>query len=258
MKPSKLQLTHLFACPQCKTPLFPIKLKSKCLRCGFRYWKSGGIWHFLKTGDARTQTSAIHYDAIHKKSFIGPDDGSYEILGSFARGNRAVDIACGDGRIETLAPETVGVEFSLNALKNAISRGVKHLVHADAQALPFTDNSFDVAICAGSLEHFVDPQSAVNEMARVASIQILTVHKKLPFPLSLGERVLTNLGRVTHQPIERPFSRQALMGLLRKAGLHTVFEGVWTLPVNYGKAVSYLPQLSGLPSCHFVVSIKRK
>jgi SAM-dependent methyltransferase len=38
---------------------------------------------------------------------------------------------------------------------------------ADAAKLPFEDASFDRVTCLGSLEHFVDPQAAAREIARV-------------------------------------------------------------------------------------------
>ncbi|MCA9926734.1 MAG: class I SAM-dependent methyltransferase, partial [Anaerolineales bacterium] len=37
-----------------------------------------------------------------------------------------------------------------------------------AESLPFADEQFDVVSCLGSLEHFVDPLKALQEMVRVA------------------------------------------------------------------------------------------
>ncbi|MBI4058002.1 class I SAM-dependent methyltransferase [Candidatus Microgenomates bacterium] len=195
---------------------------------------------------------------MHKKAFGGPNDGSYEILAAIARGNRTVDIACGEGLLERLAPETVGIEFSLNSLKKAKKNGSKYLVLADAHALPFKDNAFDIAICAGSLEHFPNPQKALKEMARVSRIQVLTVHRYPPIPFaSLFFTVVTNVLRLVHQPIEQPLSYQKLENLINKSGLHIVFRGVWTLPINYGRPISWLPEFKNLPSCWFVISIKK-
>ena len=36
-----------------------------------------------------------------------------------------------------------------------------------ADALPFADRSFDASFCKGALDHFDDPQAAIDEMARV-------------------------------------------------------------------------------------------
>ena len=40
------------------------------------------------------------------------------------------------------------------------------LQEANAEALPFVDESFDLVFCRTSLHHFADPQRAVNEMVR--------------------------------------------------------------------------------------------
>src|SRR5258705_1109967 len=42
------------------------------------------------------------------------------------------------------------------------------IVEADAQALPFADQSFDYAICAHVLEHVEDPERMLRELMRVA------------------------------------------------------------------------------------------
>lgn len=251
-------LEKYFACPRCKTPLIAVEQKGKCKKCQFDYKKTDGIWHFLYLAKSKTNVSLKQYNFMHKKYFGGPQDGSYEILASIARGNKTIDIACGEGIIETLAPETVGVEFSLNALRKAKANGAKYLVLADAHTLPFKDNAFDIAISSGNLEHFVNPQLAINEMARVSKIQVLIVHKQLPIPFaSVAYDLATRLLKIKHQPIEKPISQKSLEKMLQGAGLHIVFKGVWTLPFNYGRVIKFLPELNNIPSCSFVISIKQ-
>lgn len=254
----RLKLEDIFICPRCKTATQPISLKGKCKNCGFAYKNLNGIWDFLYIPEKKTQVSRKEYDLMHKKDFGGPMDGSYKILASIARGNKTVDIACGEGIIEKLAPETVGVEFSLNALKKAKLNGAKHLVLADAHALPFRDDAFDVAISSGNLEHFADPQTTINEMARVSKIQVLTVHRYPPLPFApLIYDLMTKIFKIIHQPIEKPINQKSLEKMLQKAGLHIVFKGVWTLPFNYGRVIKFLPELNSIPSCSFVISIKK-
>lgn len=251
-------LEKYFACPRCKTSISSALPKGVCPNCNFRFKKIKGIWYFLYLAEDNSKTSQAEYNDMHKKEFGGPQDGSYEILASIARGNKTVDIACGEGLIEKLSPETVGVEFSLNALKKAKVNGAKYLVLADAHALPFVDNAFDVAISSGNLEHFANPQLAINEMARVSKIQVLTVHKQLPIPFALlAYDFATRLLKIKHQPIEKPISQKDLETMLTKAGLHIVFKGVWTLPVNYGRVIKFLPEFKNIPSCSFVISIKK-
>src|SRR3989338_10495727 len=140
---AKIELEKILACPKCKTPLKTKNQRGKCPKCKFPYEKVDGIWHLLYVKDKTTRSSQKQYDDTHLNTLKGPSDGSYEILASFARGKKTVDIACGQGHIEKLAPDTVGVEFSQNALKSARKKGAKHLILADAHNLPFKNNSFD-------------------------------------------------------------------------------------------------------------------
>jgi len=255
----KLILNNIFACPRCKTAIKANYSRGICRKCKFIIKKLDGIWNCLYISNNQSKKSLKQYESMHKEEFGGPQDGSYEILSAIARGNKTVDIACGEGIIEKLAPETVGVEFSLNALKKAKANGGKYLVLSDAHALPFQDNAFDIAISSGNLEHFADPQTAINEMARVSKIQVLTVHRYPPFPFaSLFYDLITKIFKILHQPIEKPISQKSLEKMLQIAGLHIVFKGVWTLPANYGRPIKFLPEFKNIPSCSFIISIKKK
>jgi len=251
-------LETILACPRCNKPIIPKRTIGICVKCKLSFRKTKGIWHFLYVKNKETKASLEKYNIMHQEQFGGPNDGSYEILASFARGNRTVDIACGQGLIERLAPETVGVEFSLNALKKAKANGAKYLVLADAHYLPFKENAFDIAISSGNLEHFINPQKAIEEMARVSKVQVQIVHKYPPVPFApffytLVSRVL----KIKHQPIENPIEEKKLLYTIKNAGLSIVYKGVWTLPVNYGRVIKILPELNSIPSSLFVISIKK-
>jgi len=254
----KIVLENIFACPQCKTPITIKNKRGTCKKCKFAYKKSEEIWDFLYLQNPTTKTSAKKYDSLHKKPFGGPTDGSYEILASIARGNRTVDIACGEGLIEKLSPETVGVEFSLNALKKAQKNGAKHLILADAHALPFQKDCFDLALSTGNIEHFENPKLAIEEMARVAKMQLFIVHTYPTFPFArLLHQVFTFFLKLKHQPIEKPLNPGKLEKMVRHAGLSIVYKGVWTLPFNYGRPFIWLPVISSIPVCSFIISIKK-
>lgn len=249
------KLEKYLACPFCRTKI-NINL-NYCKKCGFKFSHTDGIWKLMYAGGKATLKSKRGYEKLHKLISGGPRDGSYEVLASIARGNKTLDVACGEGIIEQLTPTTVGVDFSLNALKKAYSNGVKYLIQANAEYLPFKDDSFDVAICNGSLEHFSDPQKSLNEMARVSKIQVLTVHKEFSFPFSRTLRVMVEtITKTKNQPIETPLSIHQLEKMFEKAKLHIVYKGVWTFPINFGRPISRLPTID-LPSCHFIISYKK-
>lgn len=78
------------------------------------------------------------------------------------RGKKVVDIGCGYGRnkgiVESVGGEWVGVEPF---------EGGAHTVVADAQNLPFDDNTFDIAIMDAVLEHIPEVEKAISEVSRV-------------------------------------------------------------------------------------------
>jgi len=251
-------LTAILACPVCKTKLLVLQDVARCKKCKITYPKTEGIWALVSLNNKNSTKSAAGYERLHKRDWHKISDGSYEILASVARGNRTLDIACGQGFIQELEPATVGLDFSFSALKKAKTRGANNLVYAQAENLPFVDDSFDVTICAGSLEQFENPAKAVLEMARVAKIQVLTVHREFDIPFSRQLRFLTTkLFGVSDQPIEKPLKWAELEKMLKASRLHIVYKGFWTFPVNFGKVVKPLPVFKNIPSCFFVITIKK-
>lgn len=84
------------------------------------------------------------------------------LLSEIVKGKKVIDIGCGYGKnrklVEELGGEWVGVEPF---------EGGAHTVVADAQNLPFEDNTFDVAIMDAVLEHIPEVEKAIAETARV-------------------------------------------------------------------------------------------
>lgn len=204
------------------------------------------------------------YEEMYKESdFKGGDE--YFAISSIIKGLKTADIACGSGYIERGAPDTVGVDFSIQALKKAKSNGAKYLVRASAEYLPFKTNVFDLTICLGSLEHFKDPRLALHEMARISKIQILTVHSELPFPLSIARKILTRILLSKGQPIEHRYRWKELSKLLKESGLKVVFWGyhefvglhyLWENRKWLGRLAMLLriPRKISIPSHHFVLA----
>jgi ubiquinone/menaquinone biosynthesis C-methylase UbiE len=88
---------------------------------------------------------------------------------------RVLDVACGTGTNFRYLPETVdlvGIDISPEMLANAEEQltalgRAGSLQRMDAQALEFTDDSFDAVISALSTCTFPDPVAALQEMERV-------------------------------------------------------------------------------------------
>lgn len=90
-----------------------------------------------------------------------------------ASGTAVLDVACGTGGwLESCArrdASIAGVDLSTRAIefcRRALPQG--EFAVSPAETLPFPDASFDLVSCLGSLEHFVDPVRALDEMRRVA------------------------------------------------------------------------------------------
>ena len=92
---------------------------------------------------------------------------------SLARVGQALDLGCGDGRLtlELDAAELTAADVSAEALRRAAPRRRRAgavLVELEPDApLPFEDGSFDLVLCAETLEHVRDVQLLLSELRRV-------------------------------------------------------------------------------------------
>ena len=98
--------------------------------------------------------------------------GLYNTLGITA-GNHVLDVACGAGEwlqiCHSKGAHIAGVDLSSKAISVCRQRLPEGMFFDQpAEELPFEDGTFDVVTCLGSLEHFIDPQSSLREMVRVA------------------------------------------------------------------------------------------
>jgi SAM-dependent methyltransferase len=88
-------------------------------------------------------------------------------------GVHVLDVGCGPGELAAAAAardaRVTGVDLAEGMLEEARRRyrGIEFLC-ADAEALPFGDGAFDVALGAFLVNHLPDPEAAVAEMKRVA------------------------------------------------------------------------------------------
>lgn len=93
------------------------------------------------------------------------------LLQEMAPGDGPVlDVGCGTGALLEQLQETresAGADLSSLALGFAHERGIKNLVQADAQALPYDEASFEACISLDVIEHVPDDRAAVREIARV-------------------------------------------------------------------------------------------
>ena len=87
------------------------------------------------------------------------------------RGRSFLDVGCGTGwfsqRAASLGADVVSLDIGVQLLKKVREKCQAPLVAADACALCFADNSFDIVLASESIEHTVDPKKALAELYRV-------------------------------------------------------------------------------------------
>ena len=79
-----------------------------------------------------------------------------------------LEVGCGDGYLSRFLVE-FGELTGADASEGMLARNpIPNKIRADACALPFLDNSFDIVVCSNMLHHLPEPARAVSEMARVS------------------------------------------------------------------------------------------
>ena len=116
---------------------------------------------------------AVDYNNSSDGKFVEP---MYDVIAAeierFPSG-RILDVGCGNGNLFNLLSkgkyELYGVDFSENMIFEA-KRNCKAKASfsvADAENLPFGDDSFDIIVCNASFHHYIHPDVVLGEMHRV-------------------------------------------------------------------------------------------
>ena len=90
------------------------------------------------------------------------------IMGALGDAETVVNVGAGAGAYEPANLSTIAVEPSWQMIKQR-PPGTAPVIQASAEALPFSDNTFDVALALLSLHHWTDWRRGVDEMRRVAN-----------------------------------------------------------------------------------------
>lgn len=98
------------------------------------------------------------------------DDLEMGLIDPYLDNARVLEVGCGTGlllqRAAQRAQHAVGIDISPGMLQLAVDRGLD-AVQADATALPFEDESFDLVYSFKVLAHVQDIQKALEEISRV-------------------------------------------------------------------------------------------
>lgn len=230
------------------------------------WWRSDG------------EFAALHWLARARGRLIPPGTADAMLL----------DVGCGGG---LLAPHVVGyrhvgVDLSAAALKIAAEHGVEP-IQASAEALPFTDDSFDVVVAGEILEHVQDLDATVTEALRVlrpgglfvcdtinatwrARVALVTIGERLPGGPPIGchdPRLFVSPARLRDLCAAagvdlqvrglRPHARQYAAFLLGR-GTHVEMVATRSLAAVYqgsGRKRPSVPSVPSAPSAPSVPSV---
>jgi ubiquinone/menaquinone biosynthesis C-methylase UbiE len=121
-----------------------------------------------------TQADAFE-DSARNRVFTTDSTWAFDRLPR-AAGDLALDVAAGTGHAARQLAPSVGAVVAVDATAAMLVRGREQArreglanviyMQGDAEALPFVDQSFDVAVCRFAVHHFEHPEAVVAELAR--------------------------------------------------------------------------------------------
>ncbi len=157
-------------------------------------------------------------------------------------GERLLDVACGGGYLlmeaERRGLRTSGIDIAESAIRRAREFAPSSaLRQGDAEALPYDDASFEIVTCLGSLEHFLRPAVALEEMRRVLAPggRAVVVVPNQWFAYDVARGWLEGVGLSHGQESERYFSIGEARDLVGRSFWIRHVEG-WNPPVRLAQA----------------------
>jgi len=119
------------------------------------------------------------YDTIGHRyaDFRRPDPTwEVEIWAALGSAERVLNVGAGPGSYEPTDRSVLALEPSITMIEQRGAHAAP-VVQGVAEALPFADDSFDVAMGVLTMHHWSDPHQGLRELARVAPRQVLTVYE---------------------------------------------------------------------------------
>ena len=144
------------------------------------WWNANPFLYFVK-GEEGSWEFFRNIDRKFLKWIPFAQDGGYPFLTRFVdmqglRGKKVLDIACGTGvlteQFVRMGADVTAVDLTPKAVELTKKRLALYGLHgnvmeADAQRLPFPDNSFDFVCAWGCLMHMPETEKAISEIQRV-------------------------------------------------------------------------------------------
>jgi len=234
------------ACPDCRGAVNSESLQ--CAGCERVFTVSNGIPELLPSdllneSDTEQRQHALYAAVAHEYDDVFPrhvaehyiDKRTGLVKSLLPMGGLVLDVGCGTGQLgAAIAAEgfdVFGVDLSASMVAKARERGLVGTFAGVTSALPFADDSFDLALTVATLHHLETPErvaTTVSEMGRVVKrggFVVLWDHNPAnPYWPILMKRVPQDSGD------ERLVPRDELLRDTRASGLriHTVLRSGFT------------------------------
>ena len=180
-----------------------------------------------------------------------------------------LDVGCGDGLFLSLAKEKGAVcygidqsEAGIEKTKKRLGEGANLTTSNAVYDLPFSDGSFDVVTALDVLEHVLEPDKLLKELARISKDSVVV---SVPNFSSLPARLQCLIGRVPEN--NRPnkghvywFNNKELTRIVSICGLEVVNLKMNIFKEKYLKLVksTMLNVFPNLFALSYVVLLKKK
>jgi len=243
----------MYLCPDCKGSL----TDWSCSSCGVQFAVDGGIPNLISRAPQYASAREISstYDRIYTdRSAVWEDQGrTPEFIRYFSNlvasrsTGKLLEVGCGEGFLlsSLQAAEKHAIDISSKALQKARARTQASCSVALAERLPFPDQTFDVVVSVGVMEHFLDDAVASKDILRVLKpggsyvalihVELTTAQKyrqkfaEYVFPNFrpfAGLRWLTTkIYKPIYQPIQHDYTIPGGRDIIAKAGF-TVEETI--------------------------------
>ncbi len=185
----------------------------KLPRLGVVGWAENPLWAPIYDWSVEHRVAGGVGWALVIQSDLGRLYRAADEVALLPAGSRVLDVPCGGGvALRGLTPgqgvEYVAADIAESMLERTVAaarrRKLSDQVHpqlANAEALPFADDSFDMVVSFTGLHCFGDPAQAVREMVRVLK----------PGGVLSGSTILNDTG-IRHEPMRRVGRVVGLLG----------------------------------------------